>query len=55
MEFWIKTWTCVLVLNLFIFAGLAIAVSIGGFGDVLSMLRSIRTQNDGQSDTEHED
>ncbi|MBN1910740.1 MAG: hypothetical protein JW818_13425 [Pirellulales bacterium] len=55
MEIWIKIWTWVLVLNLVIFAGLAVVVTIGGFGNILSMLKSIRMQNDQQNPPEQEE
>ncbi len=53
MEFWIKLWTWVLVLNLLVFACLAVIVTIGGFGNISSMLKSLREQNDDQAATEH--
>jgi hypothetical protein len=51
MEFWIKLWTWVLAINLLVFAALAITVTIGGLGNILSMLRSLRAQNDEQART----
>jgi len=49
MEFWIKLWTWVLAINLLVFAALAITVTIGGFGNIFSMLRSLRAQNNEQA------
>jgi hypothetical protein len=55
MEFWITLWTWVLAINLIVFAGLAAVVTIGGFGNILSMLRSLRAQNDAAAGTEQQE
>ena len=46
MNFWINFWMWILGINLIIFAGVAIVVIIGGFGNVLSMLLSLKTRHE---------
>ena len=41
MSFWEVFWQVVLLVSLVAFAGLAVVVAIGGFGDIRSMLRDI--------------
>ena len=41
MSFWEVFWQVVLLVSLVAFAGLAVVVAIGGFGDIRSMLRKI--------------
>ena len=41
MSFWEIFWQVILLVSLVAFAGLAVVVAIGGFGDIRSMLRSI--------------
>jgi hypothetical protein len=43
--FWVAFWTALLVLALAVFAGLAVAVSIGGFFDVKAMFAAIMAQH----------
>jgi len=45
MEGWAMFWGLLLVAALLIFAGLAIAVTIGSLGDIRSMLRRIDEQH----------
>ena len=48
MTFWIIFWTMFLVLGVLVFAGLAIAVTIGGFRDIRAMFRKIDQQHAGE-------
>ncbi len=41
MDFWTLFWTCLLVVAVVVFAGLAVVVTIGGFSDVWALFRSI--------------
>jgi hypothetical protein len=45
MSFWAQFWMWFLVFGLVMFAGLAVAVSIGGFFDVRAMFKRIREQH----------
>ena len=38
IETWEIVWTVVLILSLGIFAGMSVAVTIGGFGDIKRLL-----------------
>ena len=55
MEFWVVFWTIFLVLNLLVFAGLAIAVTIGGFRDIRAMFRNIDQQHAGEREARREE
>ena len=46
MSFWEIFWQVVLLVSLIAFAGLAVVVAIGGFGDIRSMLRNIDTRHE---------
>ncbi len=46
MSFWEIFWQVVLLVSVVAFAGLAVVVAIGGFGDIRSMLRSIDTRHE---------
>lgn len=55
MEFWISFWTVLLILALAVFAGLAVAVTVGGFFDVKALFRNIEarhTQQDQQAEAD---
>jgi len=41
MNFWINRWTIFFFVSLAIFAGLAVAVSIGGFFNIRSLFKSL--------------
>ena len=47
---WILFWQVLLIAAVAVFAGLAIAVSIGGLYDIRSMFRSIAAQDDDGDD-----
>lgn len=51
MNGWLTLWSAVLLIALTLFAGLSIAVSIGGFFDIRKMFRELRRQHreDGDS------
>ena len=50
MIFWINFWGILLVISMVIFAGVTVAVAIGGFSDIKSLFRSIDSQHqDGPS------
>jgi hypothetical protein len=44
MKFWIDFWTFFFFASLAVFAGLAVVVSIGGFFNIRSLFKSLRTQ-----------
>lgn len=44
MRLWIDFWTFFFFASLAVFAGLAVVVSIGGFFNIRSLFRSLRTQ-----------
>lgn len=46
MSFWEIFWQVVLLVSLVAFAGLAVVVAIGGFGDIRSMLRNIDARHE---------
>jgi H+/Cl- antiporter ClcA len=48
MNFWIHLWTIVFFASLAIFAGLAVIVTVGGFFNIRSLLKSLATQPDRQ-------
>ena len=52
MGFWLGFWTVLLIAALAVFAGLAIAVAIGGLFDIRSMFRAIAAQTE-QCDDEN--
>jgi len=45
MTFWITLWTGLLILGLLIYAGVALAVSVGGLFDIRSMFRRLDEQH----------
>ena len=58
MDGWATFWACVLVGTAIVFSGLAIAVAIGGFFDIRTLLKTIdRQHEDGveEQDTEEQD
>lgn len=55
MSFWEIFWQVVLLVSLVSFAGLAVVVAIGGFGDIRSMLRSIDTRHETRDSTSDSD
>lgn len=46
MQFWLYFWTVVLIVAVGLFAGLAVAVSIGGLFDIGAMFRHMARQHD---------
>jgi hypothetical protein len=50
MGFWLGFWTVLLIAALAVFAGLAIAVTIGGLFDIRSMFRAIAAQSERRDD-----
>ena len=52
MEFWSAFWGVQLLVGLLIFAGVAVAVAIGGLFDIRSLFRSIDMQHRESSKTE---
>ena len=46
MSFWEIFWQVILLVSVVAFAGLAVVVAIGGFGDIRSMLRNIDTRHE---------
>ena len=44
MDFWIKTWTITFFVSLGLFTTLAIAVSIGGFFNIISLFKSLKEE-----------
>jgi hypothetical protein len=46
MSFWSTFWAWFLLLGLVLFLGLAVVVSIGGFFDIRTLFKSIRSQHD---------
>ena len=46
MNFWINLWTIFFFASLAIFAGLAVVVTIGGFFNIRSLLKSLTAQPD---------
>ncbi len=55
MSFWEIFWQVVLLVSVIAFAGLAVVVAIGGFGDIRSMLRNIDKRHettDAKSDSD---
>ena len=46
VTYWILFWQVLLIAAVAVFAGLAVAVSIGGLFDIRAMLRSIAAHND---------
>lgn len=48
MEFWINFWTALLIGAIVLFAGLAVVVTIGGFFDIKSLLRSLEAKHSEQ-------
>ena len=53
MAFWTNFWGLLLVVSMVIFAGVTVAVAIGGFSDIKSLFRSIESQHlDSPSDQE---
>ena len=55
MNFWITFWSGLLIASVAVFAVLAIAVTIGGFFDVRSLLRSIDAQHAESKDNDQGD
>ncbi len=54
MSFWEIFWQVILLVSVVAFAGLAVVVAIGGFGDIRSMLRNIDKRHettDSESDS----
>jgi len=49
MNFWINLWTIFFFVSLALFAGLAVAVTIGGFFNIRSLFKSL-TQRSQQQD-----
>lgn len=45
MDFWISFWTVFFVVSLVVFAGLAIAVTIGGFFNIRSLLKTLKEEH----------
>jgi Na+/proline symporter len=53
MAFWSNFWGLLLVVSMVIFAGVTVAVAIGGFSDIKSLFRSLESQHlDSPSDQE---
>jgi len=50
MDFWITFWQITLIAAVAIFAVLAVVVTIGGFGNVLALFRSIDAQHAREDD-----
>ena len=50
MSFWITFWTIFFFASLAIFAGLAVVVTIGGFFNIRSLLKSLTKQVDRHDD-----
>ena len=50
MRFWIDLWTITFIVGLGIFAVLAVAVTIGGIGDIRSLFKSIAEQHESAAD-----
>lgn len=50
MDFWIIFWQITLIAAMAIFAVLAVVVTIGGFGNVLALFRSIDAQHAREDD-----
>jgi hypothetical protein len=46
MKVWIDFWTFFFFASLVVFAGLAVVVSIGGFFNIRSLFKSLRSQAD---------
>lgn len=52
MEFWVKFWTVFFIISLVIFAGLAVAVTIGGFFNIRSLFKSLEEEHTYRKDQE---
>jgi hypothetical protein len=52
MDVWLSIWTWTLITGVVLFAGLSIAVIIGGAFDIRSLFRSLATQHQQQIDLE---
>ena len=46
MQAWTYVWAAVLAIGLAIFVGLAVVVTIGGWGDIRALFRTLREQHD---------
>ncbi len=46
MEGWLSLWKWTLILGVILFAGLSVAVIIGGAFDIRSLFRSLRVQHE---------
>ncbi len=55
MSFWEIFWQVILLVSVVAFAGLAVVVAIGGFGDIRSMLHSIDTSHETSDSTSDSD
>ena len=50
MTFWINFWTVIFFASVAIFAGLAVVVSIGGFFNILSLLKGLKERAERQDE-----
>ena len=48
MNIWINIWTVFLIVSLVIFAVLAVVVTIGGFFNILSLLKGLSQEDESQ-------
>ena len=55
MNFWINFWKYLLFGGLGLFAILAVLVAIGGFFDVLSLFKSLKSQMDQEDESTHKE
>ena len=52
MAFWMLLWKVVLIAGLVLFAGMAVWVTIGGFGDIKKLFKRIRQSHHQQEKSE---
>jgi hypothetical protein len=55
METWKLIWQVCLIGSMLLFAGMAIATTIGGLADIRKLLSRLRDLDTGESDTEDAD
>ncbi len=52
MNFWITLWTAIFFISIALFAGMAVWVAIGGWKDLIDMLRQLKEDRDAAAGTE---
>ena len=49
MNFWVSFWSIFFFVSLVIFAGLAVVVTIGGFFNIRSLLKTLKAEHEDES------